>query len=54
MAYDVKRYVELFSHLHWRTGLYTEKDLEEFYEKVEFYAKKRLDNEINAPWPSNP
>jgi len=54
MAYDVKRYMEKFSHLQWRTGLYTEKDLEEFYEKVEFYAKKRLNSQINAHWPSDP
>lgn len=50
MAYDVKRYIEMFSHMQYRCGLYTEKDLEEFYEKVRFFAEKKLRDSITDNW----
>lgn len=46
-AYDIMRYIEKFSHMQYRTGLYTENDLAEFYQKVEFFALKRLDSNVS-------
>lgn len=54
MGYDVMRYIEKFSHMQYRMGLYNQEDLKEFFEKVEFFAKRRLESAVNAPWPSDP
>jgi len=50
MAYDIKRYIEMFSHMQYRFGFYTEKELEEFYEKVKFFAEKRLSDCVTDNW----